>query len=96
MDEKKLTQDHAVSKIKKHILGCIRSKKEYIKAEDYYAAADMKSRIEGLEIALEYIMRISIPSAVKNRESKKKNKCCNNPIIMPFSWICKNCDNLIY
>jgi len=53
-----LTKEQAIKKIKAHIAGCKKSKKEYIKAEQFNASRDMQSRIDGLEIALGYVNEI--------------------------------------
>lgn len=53
-----LTKGQAIEKIKGHIVGCKKSKKEYLKAEEWNAVKDMQSRIDGLELALEYVREI--------------------------------------
>lgn len=53
-----LTKKQAIEKIKGHIAGCKKSKKEYLKAEKWNAVKDMQSRIDGLEISLEYVNEI--------------------------------------
>ncbi len=54
-----LTKKQVIEKIKGHIAGCNKSKKDYLKAEELNAAQDMKSRIDGLEIALEHVEQIA-------------------------------------
>ncbi len=53
-----ISKQQAINLIKDHIKGCKKSKKKYLKEKSYYAAADMKSRIDGLELALNYIQQI--------------------------------------
>ena len=53
-----LTKKEAIDKIEGHISGCNKSKEDYLKAEEWNAVKDMQSRIDGLEIALEYVKQI--------------------------------------
>lgn len=55
---KGITKAQAIEKIKGHIEGCKKSKKRYVKAEEWNAASDMQSRIDGLELALRYVKEI--------------------------------------
>lgn len=62
---RKLTKKEVITKIKAHISGCRASKRLYIRQEEWNAAQDMKSRIDGLQIALDYVKQMSNTQTIK-------------------------------
>lgn len=53
-----LTKQRAIEKIKEHIARCKEIQKMCFKQEDFEAFNYMKSRIEGLRLALSYVEKI--------------------------------------
>lgn len=54
----KLTKNECIDKINSHISGCKKQIEEYVKEREWNAAKDLESRVDGLELALEYVKQI--------------------------------------
>lgn len=59
----KLTKQQAILKIKEHIKGLKKNYSKHLKEGELGAAMDLKGRIDGLELALEYVQKIKLVHA---------------------------------
>lgn len=66
-----ISKEEAIANIEAHIKA---SKKEYLKEGTLLAAADMKSRIEGLQVALDLVKHIKVPTIMEMAEELVRMK----------------------